>query len=243
MATSKVGVTEGAGKNIATHSFTGEDSLTKDIQRVELNDSTGAEILGLLTGSPAANTIGARLKDLLTGIILAVGSVVKFDQSTEGTTNRVVAGKTTYIDVTLVVDTAIYAAGDVLVAAAVSPAIMRVADFGGILQSLVVIDEADQGMAMDVYFFSTAVTSLGAANAVPAISDADARSAMGPVPVSSGDFRDLGGVRVATINNIGMVLKPLAGAQTVYIAAVNGTGTPTYATASDLKLRLGMLLD
>jgi hypothetical protein len=40
-----------------------------------------------------------------------------------------------------------------------------------------------------------------------------------------------------------MVLKPLAGTQTLYIAAINGTGTPTYATASDLKLRLGMLLD
>jgi hypothetical protein len=184
MATSKVGVTEGAGKNIATRSFTGEDSITKDLQRVNIDDTTGADAIGLVGASPAANTILGRLKDLLTGIVLAVGSVVKIDQSTEGLTNRIVAGKTTYIDITLVVDTGVYGSGEVLVAAAVSPAIMRVNDFGGILQSLVVIDEADQGVAMDVYFFTSAITTLGAANAAVAISDADARSAIGPISIS-----------------------------------------------------------
>lgn len=43
MATSRVQVTEGSGKNMATHSFT-EDAVTKDVQRVVLNTSAGTDI-------------------------------------------------------------------------------------------------------------------------------------------------------------------------------------------------------
>jgi hypothetical protein len=43
MATSRVRVTEGSGKNLATHSFS-EDSETKEIQRINLNDSAGADL-------------------------------------------------------------------------------------------------------------------------------------------------------------------------------------------------------
>lgn len=42
MATSLIGVTEGAGKNIATNSIS-EDATTKQVQRIVNNDSTGAE--------------------------------------------------------------------------------------------------------------------------------------------------------------------------------------------------------
>ena len=46
MATSQVAVTEGSGKNLATNSFT-EDAITKQVQRVALNDSAGAAITTL----------------------------------------------------------------------------------------------------------------------------------------------------------------------------------------------------
>lgn len=42
MATSKIGVSEGSGKNVSTYSFT-EDSVTKEIQRIVLGDSNGVE--------------------------------------------------------------------------------------------------------------------------------------------------------------------------------------------------------
>lgn len=44
MSTSKVSVTEGTGKNVSTYSYTGEDSITKEVQRVALNNSSGTEI-------------------------------------------------------------------------------------------------------------------------------------------------------------------------------------------------------
>jgi hypothetical protein len=43
MATSRIQVTEGSGKNIATNSFS-EDAVTKELQRIVPNDSSGAEL-------------------------------------------------------------------------------------------------------------------------------------------------------------------------------------------------------
>jgi hypothetical protein len=43
MPTSRIQVTEGSGKNIATHSVS-EDAVTKEIQRVVVNDSAGADV-------------------------------------------------------------------------------------------------------------------------------------------------------------------------------------------------------
>ena len=43
MATSTIAVTQGSGKNIATHSFT-EDAVTKELQRVVPTNSSGTEI-------------------------------------------------------------------------------------------------------------------------------------------------------------------------------------------------------
>lgn len=55
MATpSSISVTEGVGKNIATHSIS--ETTTKELQRIELNDSTGAE---LATAANPINVTGA----------------------------------------------------------------------------------------------------------------------------------------------------------------------------------------
>lgn len=53
MTTANVAVTEGSGKNVATYSVS-EDAATKQIQRVTLNDSTGAEIAIAAYGSQAS---------------------------------------------------------------------------------------------------------------------------------------------------------------------------------------------
>jgi len=138
------------------------------------------------------------------------------------------------ITVTLSLDTAIYASGDLLADT------QEVADWvvnGGpemILQSLTVIDEDDQKVAFDVYFLSSNV-SMGTENAAPSITDANARSILGLHSVLAADYKDLGGVGVASYKNIGLTL---FGSPSLYVAAVNGSGTPTF-TASGIKLRLG----
>lgn len=143
-----------------------------------------------------------------------------------------------YTDVTLSLDTAIYADGDVLAATQVVSNGVRVDDEPGLLQTIVVVDEDDQGIALDLVFLS-ANTSIGTENAAVSISDAGARDICGIVSVSAGYFMDLGGVRVATLTAVGLPIKPATGTNDFYIAAIS-RGTGTY-TASGIKLRLGTI--
>jgi hypothetical protein len=145
----------------------------------------------------------------------------------------------TLVNVTPTLDTSAYASGDVLFVATTTGNLLRVNDGTGLLKSVQVIDKGDQGAAFDLYFFSSNVTT-GAFNGAPSISDADTASFLGMVSIATGDYKDLGGARVASKNAIDIVLKAASGAKNVYIAAVNGSGTPTYA-ASDLVFRLGVL--
>lgn len=134
------------------------------------------------------------------------------------------------VDVTLSLDTGIYAAGDVLAETQAVAAAVRLNGGGGILQSLVVIDQDDQGAALDIYILGTNV-SMGAENGQPAITDANALQILARVPVAALDYVDLGGAKVANIKNIGAVVKAAPDSTSLYVAAVNGAGTPTYTAA------------
>lgn len=142
------------------------------------------------------------------------------------------------VDMTLVLDTAIYAVGDVLSDTAILAGILPVAGGGALLKSLMAIDQDDQGTAFDVLFFQTLVP-LGTFNVAPTISDANALQYLGKVAVAAADFADLGGVRVAEYKNIDMVLKPAGNSVDIYVATIVRSGTPTY-TAAGIKLRLGI---
>lgn len=150
-------------------------------------------------------------------------------------------GKTAVFDVTLVLDTGAYAAGDLLFVTQQLNGILRVADGTGVIQAIQIIDQDDNGAAFDLYFLSANV-SMGTINAAPSISDANAVNLHGPISVATTDYKDLGGVKVANIRNIGLPVKAVSGTDDLYIAGVNGAGTPTY-TASGIKLRISVLLD
>jgi hypothetical protein len=152
-------------------------------------------------------------------------------------------GKTTVVDVTLSLNTGPYASGEVLADTQVVAGASRVIDFGGIIQSIAVIDKDDQGAAMDIYI-QDANVSMGTENSTPSISDANAASIVpgGIIAVATSDYKDLGGVKVAAIRGLSIPFKPATGTTSLYISAVNGTGTPTY-TASGIVVRLGILQD
>lgn len=142
-----------------------------------------------------------------------------------------------HVDVTLSVDTAIYAADDPLADTQVVTSAMRVADAVGALKSIILLDEDDLGIAMDLIFLSSSA-SLGTENSAPSVTDANARKILGHVNIATGDYIDLGGCRIATKRDLNLVVKPATGTRDIYVAAVTRGGTPTY-TASGLKLRLG----
>jgi hypothetical protein len=151
------------------------------------------------------------------------------------------AGRTIYVDVTLSLDTSAYASGDVLADTQVITNMVARIGYGGVLQSVEVIDEDDQGAAFTIYFLDANV-AMGTENSAPSISDANARSITGSVAVATSDYADLGGVKVAKISGGGLPLQAASGTRNGYVAVVNSTGTPTY-TASGVRLRLGILQD
>jgi hypothetical protein len=186
------------------------------------------------TGQPLSQNASGQLR---TEANLASGSSVGISQTTPGTTDRVTVGGLALVDVTLTADTGAMGANQIIADTQVVTNAMRVADYLGKLVSVSVIDEDDQGAALDLYFFDANV-SMGTENEDVTISDANARSFLTKVAIATGDYTDLGGVRVAALGNLARLMKPATGTRNVYVAAVNGAGTPTY-TASGLKLRLG----
>jgi hypothetical protein len=68
MATGDVDITEGSGLKVASHTIS-EDAVTKHIQRVNINDSAGADILGTTADAASATTtIKAALRAIATAL-------------------------------------------------------------------------------------------------------------------------------------------------------------------------------
>ncbi len=208
-----VPITAGAGTSIAA-----DDITSVFYQRVKLSLGADGTANDQLAGNGAAGVGTAR-------VTIAQDSTY--------------APPIQYIDVTLTLDTSAYASGDLLADAQIVATCTRGDDIEGVLHSIVVVDEDDQKAAFTIYFAS-ASTTFGSENSAPSISDAGARDILGFVDIAVADYKDLGGVSVACKNAIGMIVKPVSGADDIYVAVVNGTGAPTY-TASGVKLRLGFI--
>lgn len=144
------------------------------------------------------------------------------------------------ISVTPTPDTAIYAADELLFNPATITGAALVVGGTVRLKSIILLDEDDQGVAMDLLFLD-ASTSLGTFNTAFAASDTLMRGVVGRVNIATGDYVDFGGSRVALKNGAGVeqLLKCGAASKDLYVAAVTRGGTPTY-TATGLKFKFGI---
>ena len=136
------------------------------------------------------------------------------------------------VTVTLSLDTSIYASGDLL--ADTQEIAAALLDSGGTakLVAMRVADEDAQGAAFDVYLTSV-VTSFGTENSAPNISDANLRNVQHVIPVDTGDYRTVSGTKFADFSELDLPV--VAVSTSMYVAVVNGTGTPTY-TASGVRI-------
>lgn len=141
------------------------------------------------------------------------------------------------VDVTLVADTSAYADNDVLAVPQEVTGVFRRLGGRVILESVVLLDEADQGTEVELVFMN-ATGTLGTINEAVSISDADARKVLGTVLIAAADYSDLINSQVATKRSLGLMLEAAADSSSLFIAAIVRSGTPTYA-ASSLKLKLG----
>ncbi len=141
-------------------------------------------------------------------------------------------------NVTLALDTAIYADGDVL---SVPVEIQNFFPANGVpveLVSLQLLDQDDLGIALDVLFL-TSTQDIGARNAANAISDAEAEAIAGVVRLVTGDYVDFGAWRLIEKDSIRKVLKGAADSRSVWLGTITRGGTPTY-TAAGIKLKIGI---
>lgn len=211
-----------------------EGSLTSILAKIIAAPATDAlqTALNTLVGaqSAAAWTTGdGTLISLLKAI---AGSAVS-------TSPAVIDPGIFYVDVTLTTDTSAYASGDLIADAQVAAACVRSNDALGMCVSAALIDEDDQGVALTVHLYGTSA-SWGTENSAPSITDANARAWLGLIDFAVSDYKDLGGSKVALKSNQNIPIKPATGTDDIYVAVVNGTGTPTF-TANGLKLRLGFV--
>lgn len=241
-----------------------EISTIDDLLEVVATQTTLAAVLAKIIAAPATEakqdaivaglvSIDGRVDGLealataLNALVTAQnGTLDGVETSLAGATpageNRIgsVGGNTSYIDVTLSLDTSAYGADDLMADTQVVTNAMRVIDATGVLQSVQVLDEDDQGAAFDIVLLS-ANNTLGTENSAPSVSDANGRDILGYVRILASDYIDLGGCRIATKTGVGLAVKPAAGTRNLYLGAIT-RGTPTY-TASGVKLRLGFLQD
>lgn len=140
------------------------------------------------------------------------------------------------IQVTPVCDTSIYANNDVLFVPIEVPSFRRTTTNikPRKLVSVTLLDQADQGVAIDLIFSDGTIT-LGTINSAISISDADAQKVLAKVSVAAANYTDLINNQVATVGNVDTILDP---ASSLYLSGVVRSGTPTYA-ASSLLIRLG----
>ena len=153
-----------------------------------------------------------------------------------------IGGKSAVPTLAMTTDTAAYASGDLIADTQQLDAFFRKTDGTGVINSINIVDKDAQGVAFYIVVMKTS-TSLGTENSAPNISDANmAAGFQGIVTLAASDYKTISGAKVATIRNIGLPVKAVAGTDDIYVAILNATGTPTF-TATGLELSFGVLLD
>ena len=145
---------------------------------------------------------------------------------------------------TMVVDTNVYAALDVIGGKLKLPQAVRLPAGTGVLQSITITDDDNEKAAFDVLLFSASPTGTVTDNLAYAHSAADLLAFLGRVQVVATDYLTIvaGSLAVASIKNIGLLVKAASGSADLY-AVVIATGTPTYTATTDLQMFFGVLCD
>jgi len=149
-------------------------------------------------------------------------------------------GLTEELEITLSVDSAVYADGDVLAEVQEIPHAFR--DIGGqmTLISVTLIDPDAQAGALDLVFFREKVT-LGTENGAISITDKDALKFLHGVVIAAADYLTLTNSQVVSIGNINKVLNAHHNSDSLWIGAIS-RDTKTYA-GKIIPVRLGVLWD
>lgn len=150
----------------------------------------------------------------------------------------------TYAEIVPTVDAGnAYAAGDLVFDAT---ELTEVCPFArpSVVHSVQLLDEDDQGIAIDLYLLRSN-TSQGTINNAYAPTDAQAREILARITIAAADYEDLTNSQQAYLSapegdaGMGQVVLPSASQNSLWMIGVTG-GAPTY-TASGLRIRVGFV--
>lgn len=146
-------------------------------------------------------------------------------------------------EVTPVLDTAIYAANDVLFVPIEIPNVGRVDGGNVVLNNLLALDEDyETAFAFDLVFLRSNV-SLGVLNGAVAITDSNAREILGVVKIAATDVEDIVNSRLYFRTDLSVQMQLASTSRSLWVGGILRSGTPTFTTASDMKLKLGFTQD
>jgi hypothetical protein len=151
-----------------------------------------------------------------------------------------VGGKMAVVkDTTAVSTTPAYTAGDAVGAKrTIANALTAVGT--GVLESITVLDRANQSAALTIIIFDADPTNATITDNAAFVYSTDDLKVLGQVSVSASDYVTTNSKAVATIKGIGLSLKS---AGTSLFCAVVTTGTPTYVATTDVQIIFGILQD
>lgn len=230
MADSAVAITAGAGTSIDT--------------RTEATNGNHRQVVVL--GDPSTNA-GVAPVDATNGLAVDVkalpASTVAGSSSLPAGTNIIgrVGTRSVRIAVTPTVSTSpAYSSADAVGGLMTFSNAVAVSGYGGVLQSVIVIDKANQKPALQIYISNQTFTA-STDNAAFTVSDADVVNAVGYVSIAATDWQSNGTANaVATKAGIGLAFHPNT---TDLFAQMQTTSTPTFASTSDIIVIFEILQD
>jgi hypothetical protein len=111
----------------------------------------------------------------------------------------------------------------------------------GVLESIVILDRANQKAAMKIIIFDADPTVATITDNAAFVFSTDDLKAVAVIDIPATAYVTLNTKAIASVNGIGAVVKAASG--TSLYAAVVTTGTPTYAATTDVQVVFGILQD
>lgn len=113
----------------------------------------------------------------------------------------------------------------------------------GLIHSVVIVDNSEQGVELDLVLFSQDFTGV-ADNAAFSVSDADAANVITVINIPIANYKDIGGQKVAVVENKSIPFK-LTETTSTKLGRIYGQlitrGTPTYVATTDITVKLSVL--
>jgi hypothetical protein len=110
----------------------------------------------------------------------------------------------------------------------------------GVLESITVLDRANQKATLEIFIFDADPTNATITDNAAFVFSTDDLKVLARIEVGPSDYVTINSKAVATIKGIGVALK--AAGTSLYVVVVT-TDTPTYAATTDLQLIFGILQD